>query len=102
MRERDVIKLETKALEGKFVDYTEGDNGYLLYVPNAHKVVAVRDVIINEPEVGSIPDNTETPDLLDEGSKQLGIWHPDDGHQNDGIKEEQGTSKRRSGMTQRA
>ena len=29
-RERDVIKLETKALEGKFVDYTEEDNGYLL------------------------------------------------------------------------
>ena len=35
---------------------------------------------------------TETPDLLDEGSEQLGIWHPDDGHQDDGNKEEQGTS----------
>ena len=42
--------------------------------------------------MGSIPDNTETPDLLDEGSQQLGIWHPDDGHQDDGNKEEQGTS----------
>ena len=49
-------------------------------------------MIIKESEVGSIPDNTETPDLLDEGSQQLGIWHPDDGHQNDGNKEEQGTS----------
>ena len=42
--------------------------------------------------MGSIPDNTETPDLLDEGSRQLGIWHPDDCHQDDGNKEEQGTS----------
>ena len=42
--------------------------------------------------MGSIPDNTETPDLLDEGSQQLGIWHPDDGHQDNGNKEEQGTS----------
>ena len=40
----------------------------------------------------SNPDNTETPDLLDEGSQQLGIRHPDDGHQNDGNKGEQGTS----------
>ena len=54
--------------------------------------MAVRDVIIKESEVGSIPDNTETPDLLVEGSQQLEIWHPDDGHQNDGKKEEQGTS----------
>ena len=35
---------------------------------------------------------TETPDLLDEGSQQLGIWHSDDGHQDDGNKEEHGTS----------
>ena len=90
-RDRDVSKLEPKALEGKFVGYTKGDNGYLVYVPNTRKVVAVRDVIIKESEVGSIPDNTETPDLLDEGSQQLGIWHPDDGHQDDGNKEEQGT-----------
>ena len=52
----------------------------------------IKDVIIKDSEVGSIPDNTETPDLLDEGSQQLGIWHPDDGHQDDGNKEEQGTS----------
>ena len=89
-RDRDVSKLEPKALEGKFVGYTEGDNGYLVYVPNTRKVVAVRDEIIKE--TGSIPDNTETPDLLDEGSQQLRIWQPDDGHQNDGNKEEQGTS----------
>ena len=72
--------------------YTEGENGYLVYVPNTRKVVAVRDVIIKDSEVGSIPDNTETPDLLDEGSQQLRIWHPDDGHQDDGSKDEQGTS----------
>ena len=42
--------------------------------------------------MGSIADNTKTPDLLDEGSQQLGIWHPDDGHQDDGNKEDQGTS----------
>ena len=91
-RDRDVSKLEPRALEGKFVVYTEGDNGYLVYVPNTHKVVAARDVIIKESEVGSIPDNTETPDLLDEGPQQMGIWHPDDGHQDDGNKEGQGTS----------
>ena len=34
----------------------------------------------------------ETPDLLDEGSQQLGIWHPDDGRQDDGNNEEQETS----------
>ena len=66
--------------------YTEGDNGYLVYVPNTHNVVAVRDVIIKESEVGSIPHNTETPDLLDQGSQQPGIWHPEDGHQDDGNK----------------
>ena len=66
--------------------YIEGDNGYLVYVPNTRKVLAIRDVIIKESEVGSIPDNTETPDILDEGSQQLGIWHPDDVHQDDGNK----------------
>ena len=91
-RNRYVSKLEPKALEGKFLGYTEGDNGYMVYVPNPLKVVAVRDVIIKESELGSISVNTETPDLLDEGSQQLGIWQPDDGHQNDGNKEEQGTS----------
>ena len=63
-----------------------------MYVPNARKVVAVRDVIIKDSEGGSIPDNTETPDLLDEGSQQLWIWHPGDGHQDDGNKEKQATS----------
>ena len=32
-QERDVSKLEPKAQEGKFLGYTEGDNGYLEYVP---------------------------------------------------------------------
>ena len=31
-RDRDVSKIEPKALEGKFVGYTEGDNGYQVYV----------------------------------------------------------------------
>ena len=31
-RDRDVSKLQPKALEGKFVGYTKGDNGYLVYV----------------------------------------------------------------------
>ena len=91
-RDRDVSKLEPKALERKFVSYTEGDTGYLVYVPNTRKVVAVRDVIIKESEMGSIPDNTETPDLLDGGSQELGIWHPDNSLQDDGKKQEQGTS----------
>ena len=73
-RDRDVSKLEPKALEGKFMGYTEGDNGYLAYVPNTRRVVAVRDVIIKESAVGSIPDNIETPYLIGEGSTQLGIW----------------------------
>ena len=90
-RDRDVSKLEPKALEGKLVGYTEGDKGYLVYVPNTRKVVAVRDVIIKESEVGSIPDNKETADLLDDGS-ELGIWHPDDGHQDDENREQQDTS----------
>ena len=85
--DRDVSKLEPKAVEGKFVGYNEGDKGCLVYVPNTRKVVAVRDVIIKESEVGSIPDKTGTPDLLDEGSPQLGIWHQDDGRQDDGNKE---------------
>ena len=91
-RDRDVSKLEPKALEGKFVCYTEGESGYLVYLSDTRKVVAVRDVIIKESEVGSIPDNTETPELLDEGSQQRGIWHQDDGHQEDGNNHEQGTS----------
>ena len=38
-RDREVSKLEPKALEGKFMDYTEGDNGYLVYVPNTRQGV---------------------------------------------------------------
>ena len=64
-RDRDVSKLEPKALEGKFVGYAEWDNWYLVYVPNTSNVTAVREVIIKESEVGSIPENTETPELLD-------------------------------------
>ena len=62
-----------------------------MYVPNTRKVIAFRNVIIKETEVGSIPDKTETADLLDEGSEQLGIWHPDDCDQDDN-RERQGTS----------
>ena len=91
-RDRDVSKLEAKALEGKFLGYNEGENGYLMYIRNTRKVMTVRGVIIKESEVGSIPHNTETTDLLVEGSQQLGIWHPDDGNQDDGNKEERGIS----------
>ena len=91
-RNRDVSKLAPTALEGKLVGYTEGENGYLVYIPNTCKVVAVRDVIIEVSEVGSVPDKTETPDLLYEGSQHLGIWHTDDGHHEDGNKKKQSTS----------
>ena len=97
-RDRDVSKLEPKALERKFVGYTEGENGYLVYVPNQRKVVATWDVIIKEYKVGSISDNTDTADLLVEG-----IWHPDDGQQDEFNKKTGHTycNKRRD-MTQRA
>ena len=91
-RDRGLSNLETKACEGKLADYTEIDNGHLLYVLNTRKMVEVWDVIIKESEVGSIPNNAETPDILDEGSRQLGSWHPDDGHPNNGSQEKQGTS----------
>ena len=42
--------------------------------------------------MGSIPDNTETPDLLDDGSQQLAIWYSDFGHQDDSHKKLNGTS----------
>ena len=54
--------------------------------------MTVRDVIIREAGVGSMLDNTETPDLLDVGSQQLAIKHPDDGHQDDGNEAKQGMS----------
>ena len=43
MRKRDgeVSKLEPRALEGKFVGYTERENGYLVYIPNTRKVMAL-------------------------------------------------------------
>ena len=39
-RDREVSKLEPKALEEKFVGYTEGENGYLVYIPKTRKVMA--------------------------------------------------------------
>ena len=83
-RDRDVSKLEPKAVEGKSVGYTEGDNGYLVYVPNTRKAMA-RSLKWAQSLT------KQTADLLDEGSEQLGIWHPDDGHQDDN-REKQGTS----------
>ena len=62
-----------------------------MYIPNTRKVMAVSDVIIKVSEVGSIPDNKETADLIKNGS-ELEIWHPDDGHQNDDNRERQDTS----------
>ena len=54
------------------------------------EVMAVRDVIIKESEVGSVPDNKATADLLD--GSELGIRHPEDGHQDDENRERQNTS----------
>ena len=31
-------------------------------------------------EVGLHPNNTETPNLLEEWSEELGFWHQDDGY----------------------
>ena len=42
--------------------------------------------------MGSILDNKKTAEQLDEGSEQLGIWHPDDIHEDDGNIEIEGTS----------
>ena len=88
-RDRDVSKIQPNALEGKFVGYIDGNNEY---VPNTRNVVAVRDVIFEEPEVGSILTTERRPTYLMRGSLQLGIRHPVDGHQDDGNKEEQGTA----------
>ena len=55
-----------------------------MYLSNARKVVAVRDVNLKESDVGSIHDKTETSDLLSEGLTKLGMWQPDDVHQDDG------------------
>ena len=79
-RDRYFNKLETKAMEKNVTRFTEGGNGNLVFIPNLRKVMAVRDVITKENEVGSIPDNAEKPDLLDEEPEQQGIWYPDDGH----------------------
>ena len=72
-RDRVVSKFETKALKGQFVCYSEGDNGYLVSISNSHKVIAVRDKIFKEYDMGSIPDNNDTTDQLDERSVQLRI-----------------------------
>ena len=79
-RDRYFNKLETKAMEKNVTRFTEGGNGNLVFIPNLRKVMAVRDVIIKENEVGAIPDNAEKSDLLDEEPEQQGIWYPEDGH----------------------
>ena len=55
----------------------------MVYVSNTRKMVTVRDVIIKESDVGSTPHNTQTSDLVDERSPQLGIWHSDNDDQDD-------------------
>ena len=77
--------------ESLWVTLKETTDTWCTY-PNTRKVVAVRDVIIKESEVGSISENTETSNLLDEGSQKIGIWHSDDGRQDDGNIKEQGIS----------
>ena len=90
--ETEVTKLKTKALDGELVVYTVDDNGYLLFILNSRKVMAVRGMIIKENKVGLIRDNTETLGLLDEASEQLGFWYTDGGNQDDGSKRRQDAS----------
>ena len=45
-RDRVDSKLEPKSLDGKILIYTKEDDKYLVYLPNTHKVVTDRDVII--------------------------------------------------------
>ena len=71
-RFRDLSKLEANAQERKFVAFMEGDNGYSVYLPNTHKVVSVPNVISKESDVSSIPDDTQTPDVLDKGHSNWG------------------------------
>ena len=59
-------------LKEMFVVYTELDNGYLVFIPNAQRLMAVRDVVIEESEVNLFPHNTERGDLLDEGLRNWG------------------------------
>ena len=47
-RVKDVINLEPMALEGKFLGYTGGDTGYLLYLPKTRREVAFRDFIVKD------------------------------------------------------
>ena len=53
--------------------YTEGDQSYLVYIPNLSKVMAIQDALINGSDVGPQPDNTETSEQLNEMSEKLGI-----------------------------
>ena len=46
-----------------------------MFISISRNVKAVRVVIIEDSKCGSIPDKTETPGLLDEGSQQYGICH---------------------------
>ena len=43
-----------------------------MYISNTRRVMAVREVIILESEVGSITDNTDVPNLIDEGQRNWG------------------------------
>ena len=55
-----VIKLEPKALEGKFLSYTEFDSGFLVFLPKSFesKEGFHWKVFIKECEVGLNADNT--------------------------------------------
>ena len=99
--ETEVTNLKTKALDGELVVYTVDDNGYLRFILNSRKVMAVRGIIIKEKKVGLIRDNTETFGLLDEASQQLGIWYTDGDNQDDGSKRRQDTSTAIKAATQR-
>ena len=53
-------------------------------------MLAVREGLIKDSEAGSISENTQTFNLVDEGSEHLGICQPDDSHQDKRNIEKQG------------
>ena len=51
-----------------------------MYIAISLRVKAFRDQSIKKSAMGSNPDKTEMPELLDEGSKQLVIGQPEAPH----------------------
>ena len=71
-REKEVSKLEPKALEGNFAAYTDDDTGYLVFISKVrvHARFRLRSSRIPTPVQYLTAD---TSDLLNESSQQLWI-----------------------------